>query len=399
MPSRKSPEHGQRFKDRVNQIQENYAVLSADPGTLLGNSSTDIAPPGEVSTSSISTPPGGTSGQIQYNNSGSLGGFTASGDATVNTSTGSVTVSKTGGVSFGYFATGTAASNLTGTLPASCLPTPSASTLGGVESYAAVSHQWINQISTAGVPSSTQPAFTDISGSASSTQIATNLSAAIDSALGSTQGDILYRGASGWSVLAPGTSGQFLETLGASANPQWQTVTLGSGAEVLISTQTVSGSSTSTVSFTSIPGTYTDLRVVVRGRGDTSATNVGVNITFNSDTGTNYFYQRLGGANSAASAAAVASTTSLAGAELPAATATANLAGFANTRIYDYKGTTFTKIAESFTSYPFSTSTTGQVLQAWFSWWNSTAAITRIDLTMAAGNFVAGSKISLYGIN
>jgi len=34
----------------------------------------------------------GSSGQIQYNNSGSLGGFTASGDATINPSTGVVTV-------------------------------------------------------------------------------------------------------------------------------------------------------------------------------------------------------------------------------------------------------------------------------------------------------------------
>lgn len=39
--------------------------------------------------------PGGTSGQIQYNNAGSFGGFTASGDATVNTSTGALTLANT----------------------------------------------------------------------------------------------------------------------------------------------------------------------------------------------------------------------------------------------------------------------------------------------------------------
>lgn len=39
--------------------------------------------------------------------------------------------------------------------------------------------------------------------------------------IGATQGDVLYRGASGWAALAPGTSGQFLETLGPGANPQW----------------------------------------------------------------------------------------------------------------------------------------------------------------------------------
>jgi len=49
--------------------------------------------------------PGGTSGQLQYNNAGAFGGFTASGDATINTGTGAVTVSKTGGVAFAASAT------------------------------------------------------------------------------------------------------------------------------------------------------------------------------------------------------------------------------------------------------------------------------------------------------
>jgi hypothetical protein len=35
------------------------------------------------------------------------------------------------------------------------------------------------------------------------------------------QGDILYRGAATWARLAAGTAGQFLQTQGAGANPQW----------------------------------------------------------------------------------------------------------------------------------------------------------------------------------
>jgi len=46
-------------------------------------------------------------------------------------------------------------------------------------------------------------------------------SAWLDAVFGSTQGQIIYRGASTWSALAPGTSGTFLETLGAGANPTW----------------------------------------------------------------------------------------------------------------------------------------------------------------------------------
>jgi hypothetical protein len=52
---------------------------------------------------------------------------------------------------------------LTSPLPAADLPTPTASTLGGIESFASVAHQWINGISTSGVPSSTQPATSDLS--------------------------------------------------------------------------------------------------------------------------------------------------------------------------------------------------------------------------------------------
>lgn len=48
--------------------------------------------------------------------------------------------------------------------------------------------------------------------------------------IGNTQGDVLYRGASSWAALAPGTSGQFLKTQGAGANPVWDTPSGGGGS-------------------------------------------------------------------------------------------------------------------------------------------------------------------------
>ncbi len=51
-----------------------------------------------------------------------------------------------------------------------------------------------------------------------------SLSSLLDSAIGSTQGDILYRNATTWVVLAPGTAGQFLQTQGAAADPSWEDV-------------------------------------------------------------------------------------------------------------------------------------------------------------------------------
>lgn len=49
---------------------------------------------------------------------------------------------------------------------------------------------------------------------------AANIQTLLDG-IANVQGDVLYRGASAWAALAPGTSGQFLKTLGASANPVW----------------------------------------------------------------------------------------------------------------------------------------------------------------------------------
>jgi hypothetical protein len=43
-------------------------------------------------------------------------------------------------------------------------PNPTASTLGGIESIAAIAHQWIDSISTVGAPHQSQPAFSDLSG-------------------------------------------------------------------------------------------------------------------------------------------------------------------------------------------------------------------------------------------
>ncbi len=48
-----------------------------------------------------STSPGGSSGQIQYNNASAFGGFTISGDGTLNTSTGVLTVTQSNGTAFG----------------------------------------------------------------------------------------------------------------------------------------------------------------------------------------------------------------------------------------------------------------------------------------------------------
>jgi hypothetical protein len=105
-------------------------VQGAVPGSGTGGTNNYLradgvwaVPPG--SGGGTVTPPGGSSGQFQYNNAGTFGGVTLSGDLTANTTTGVVTVTKTGGTAFVASATTdtTNAANITtGTLPVARLP-------------------------------------------------------------------------------------------------------------------------------------------------------------------------------------------------------------------------------------------------------------------------------------
>lgn len=98
-----------QFIDTANAINgaNVLRVVAADGSLINGSANFTVAAAGVYlfivpsptgySASAIypagaSTPAGGSSGQIQYNNSGFLGGFTMSGDATTNTSTGVATL-------------------------------------------------------------------------------------------------------------------------------------------------------------------------------------------------------------------------------------------------------------------------------------------------------------------
>jgi len=61
--------------------------------------------------------------------------------------------------------------------------------------------------------------------------------------VGSTRGAILYRGAAGWAILAPGTSGHFLKSNGAGADPSYAAV---SSPTASTTAQVETGSDTTT---------------------------------------------------------------------------------------------------------------------------------------------------------
>jgi hypothetical protein len=82
-----------------------------------------------------------------------------------------------------------------------------------------------------------------------------------------------------------------------------------------------------------------------------------------------------------------------------AANSAANWPAIGEITVADYRGTTFNKIAQCLQGGPIlAESTTNTRSFVLTGYWKSTAAITRLDLTLASGNYVAGSKFSLYGI-
>jgi len=155
---------------------------------------------------------------------------------------------------------------------------------------------------------------------------------------------------------------------------------------VAIATQTL-GSAAASVTFSSIPGTYTDL-VLVCNTIAAGAQNI--LLRFNSDTGTNYSYTRLIGDSAGATSARESSIN-----QLNLYRASANLNNQRVTtilQIMNYSNTTTYKTMIS-RGAAGAEETNAQV-----SLYRSTSAITSLVFDVFTTNFSAGSTFSLYGV-
>jgi hypothetical protein len=164
-----------------------------------------------------------------------------------------------------------------------------------------------------------------------------------------------------------------------------------------ISTQTV-GTAVATVTFTSIPQTYTDL-VIAESVYYSASTSMA--LRFNNDSATNYSNTILGGSN-AAPGSGVYSARSTNAALIniqgyyAATNSTGNIFLPAFINIMNYSNTTTYKNLIS-RAYAVDNGT-GTDVEMFVGVWRSTNAITRIDLVTNSGNFAVGSTFTLYGI-
>lgn len=167
----------------------------------------------------------------------------------------------------------------------------------------------------------------------------------------------------------------------------------------LISSNTLSSSAAS-VTFSSIPSTYTDLVIKLSARDSNAGTRQGkFRITFNSDSATNYSQTWMYGQ--------------------PDASATPYSGQYTSNTVYyppqgngDSAGNTsntFTSMEIYIPNYlvsqnkPMSTvsatedNATGSLLYADAGLWRNTAAITTISI-VTTGSYIAGSSFYLYGV-
>jgi hypothetical protein len=153
-----------------------------------------------------------------------------------------------------------------------------------------------------------------------------------------------------------------------------------------IATQTL-GSAASSITFSSIAGTYTDLRLVYSGK--VTVTGKDVRVQFNGDTGGNYSYTWLGGNGSSASSGRLANSAYIASYALVGSSSSPTTMGI---DIMNYSNTTTYK-----TCLLRNSDAPSEVI-AYAGLWRSTAAITSVTMFPNTDQFATGSTFTLYGI-
>ena len=152
-----------------------------------------------------------------------------------------------------------------------------------------------------------------------------------------------------------------------------------------IATQTL-GSATSTVTFSSIPSTYTDLIIVVNAK---SAGTPTIRLQFNSDTGSNYSSTILYGDGTSAGSVRVSNEASI--------NIGAVVTEFGTTIIHVMNYSNSTTYKTALGDYRMTSSAYGEA-GAKVGLWRSTSAISTIVISTASNTFSTGSSFSLYGI-
>jgi hypothetical protein len=171
------------------------------------------------------------------------------------------------------------------------------------------------------------------------------------------------------------------------------------GSRILISSQTL-GSSAASVTFSSIPSTYTDLVLRTSVRESTSAQADDIYIVFNGNTSSVYSYTYINASNATVSSSNSvtqgAPSTSVTFSDTSEGTSyTANTFASGELYIPNYTSTSSRPIS-SVGMTENNNAQAGMQLNAIL--YRGTSAITSMALTLGSGSFAQYSTFALYGI-
>ena len=147
---------------------------------------------------------------------------------------------------------------------------------------------------------------------------------------------------------------------------------------------TTLGSASATVTFSTISGSYTDLRIIY---ATTASADAGNYIRFNSDSGSNYSRTNLYGNGSSAGSNRDTNSTGIFGPFTMSSAITSNTIDIMN---YSNATTYKTCLVRAGAANNSTLATVGL--------WRSTSAITSVSITCDGANFASGSTFTLYGI-
>lgn len=151
------------------------------------------------------------------------------------------------------------------------------------------------------------------------------------------------------------------------------------------------------ITFSSIPSGYTDLKLVLSTRDtNTNSTNAfaNINMTFNGDGGSNYSSRLIYSLGAGLGNSGLATASGIGVIYHTSASATANTFGNAEVYIPNYTVAQNKSVSSEGQS---ETNATAGFIYLTAAQWNNTAAITTINL-QSMTTFAAGSTATLYGV-